>query len=200
MLRFFGVRGAGFHYPLIFRLEVTLVFVTNGREAQQSWIVMHLPPLYCSLVTHKLTIVHSRDTDCHLNRSRSVQFTTTDSSLSLVLILAVFYNKSRFLGWLAFVVDTHFQTVLLSVMTLITDPRPATSTTFSCQLNNTLMEPPSPPPRPRPWICENPVACGVTALFELGVVCAMPLYLPLPSVLRSKECNMLNKHVFHQHV
>ena len=64
---------------------------------------------------------------------------------------------------LAPIISYYPQTVLRSVITLTIHPIPATSTNFSCQLNNTLIAcpPPSPPPT-LPPICENPVACGVS--------------------------------------
>lgn len=62
-------------------------------------------------------------------------------------------------------------------------PSPATSTTFSCQLNSTLMPAPADsfaaPGRPPTWL--NPVAWGVTLVGVRGAlppdVDAMPLYL-----------------------
>lgn len=74
--------------------------------------------------------------------------------------------------------------VLRSVIVLTTDPAPAISTTFSCQLNSTLIACPPPSPPPRECICENPVVCG--DMDERGVElvwlagageCDMPLYL-----------------------
>jgi hypothetical protein len=72
------------------------------------------------------------------------------------------------------------QTFLQSVIHLPTHPNPATSTTFSCQLRNTLIAEPllsfaAPGLLP---ICENPdpVSCDVTCFVRAGVV-AMPLYL-----------------------
>jgi len=68
------------------------------------------------------------------------------------------------------------QTVRLSVMTRTMLPGPAISTSFSCQLNSTLIACPPPSPVLRECICEKPVACGVMFLVEdAGVVCAMPL-------------------------
>jgi hypothetical protein len=63
-------------------------------------------------------------------------------------------------------------------------PKPATSTTFSCQLSKTLMAVPvdsfAPPGRPPAWL--KPVCCGVTLVGVRGAlpgdgVDAMPLYL-----------------------
>jgi hypothetical protein len=65
-------------------------------------------------------------------------------------------------------------------------PRPATSTTFSCQLSSTLMAAPvdslDPPDRPPIWL--KPVCCGVMRVGVRGAlllsaeeVDAMPLYL-----------------------
>lgn len=76
--------------------------------------------------------------------------------------------------------NREIQTTRRSVITLTTDPVPAISTTFSCQLNNTLIicPPPSPPPKDRPPTCEKPVSCGETPDLEAeGVVCDIPLYL-----------------------
>jgi hypothetical protein len=78
-------------------------------------------------------------------------------------------------------------TFLRSVITRPTHPKPATSTTFSCQLNSTLVAAPldSPPALGLPPICEKPVDCESrferdppkAARFEVEEVPAMPLYL-----------------------
>lgn len=85
------------------------------------------------------------------------------------------------------VVEAQFYTFLQSVMDLVMLPRPATSTTFSCQLNSTLMAVPvdsfTAPGRPETWL-KPPVACGVILLeARPGVRCPLledtliPLYL-----------------------
>lgn len=72
-------------------------------------------------------------------------------------------------------------------MTRPMHPSPATSTTFSCQLSNTLMAAPvdsaEAPGRGPIWL--NPVCWGVTRVGVRGAlpedaddVAAMPLYLP----------------------
>lgn len=57
-------------------------------------------------------------------------------------------------------------------------PRPATSTTFSCQLNNTLIAAVAGslvvPGRPPIWL-NPPVDCGVTLLDDLVFPEAIPL-------------------------
>ena len=73
-------------------------------------------------------------------------------------------------------------TVLRSVMVRTTEPAPASSTSFSCQLRSTLIAWPPPSPPPREWIWEKPVDWGdieerVVGLEGAGV-CDMPLYLP----------------------
>lgn len=84
-------------------------------------------------------------------------------------------------------------------MTLPMHPSPATSTTFSCQLSNTLMAAPvdsaEAPGRGPIWL--NPVCWGVTRVGVRGAlpedaddVAAMPLYLPgtyLVSFLASRN-------------
>jgi len=73
----------------------------------------------------------------------------------------------------------NLHTVLLSVMTLTMAPGPAVSTSFSCQLNSTLIPwPPLSAPTERECIWENPVGCGDIALPEEPCVpCDIPLYL-----------------------
>lgn len=73
-------------------------------------------------------------------------------------------------------------TVRLSVIARTIEPYPAISTSFSCQLSNTLIWWPVPsPPKFRDCICEKPVLCGERCCFD-GVDppedrVDMPLYL-----------------------
>lgn len=77
----------------------------------------------------------------------------------------------------------HLYTLRQSVIVRPMHPSPATSTTFSCQLNRTLIPAPADsfaaPGRPPTWL--NPVAWGVTLVGVRGAlppgVDAMPLYL-----------------------
>lgn len=73
-------------------------------------------------------------------------------------------------------------TLRQSVIVRPMQPRPATSTTFSCQLSSTLMPEPADsfaaPGRPPIWL--NPVGWGVVRVGVFGVdpdEDAMPLYL-----------------------
>ncbi|KAL9043933.1 MAG: hypothetical protein Q9214_002897, partial [Letrouitia sp. 1 TL-2023] len=60
-------------------------------------------------------------------------------------------------------------------------PGPTISTSFSCQLSNTLIACPLPSPAPTlECICERPDGCGLRAredATEVWEECAMPLYL-----------------------
>jgi hypothetical protein len=98
-----------------------------------------------------------------------------------------------------------FHTFLLSLITLPIQPKPATSTTFSCQLRRTLIAAPldSPPPG-RGACCENPVDCGVSpepgrpkvGCREVDVVAVpelMPLYRYFMIVSRISEPPSLSK-------
>lgn len=71
-----------------------------------------------------------------------------------------------------------------SVMTRPMQPRPATSTTFSCQLSNTLIPAPADsfaaPGRPPTWlkpVCWGVIRVGVRGALDPEDVDAMPLYL-----------------------
>lgn len=69
-------------------------------------------------------------------------------------------------------------TLRQSDMTRAMQPSPATSTTFSCQLSNTLMPAPADSfvAPGRPPICVKPVCWGVTLVGERGAAVAdMPL-------------------------
>lgn len=63
-------------------------------------------------------------------------------------------------------------------------PRPATSTTFSCQLSSTLMAAPVDsavePGLPPIWL--NPVGCGVRFLGVRGAVDALPVPVLPPAM------------------
>lgn len=93
-----------------------------------------------------------------------------------------------------------FYTLLQSVMQRSMQPSPATSTTFSCQLSNTLMLAPvdslAPPGRCPAWL--NPVGWGVTLVGVRGTLppaaeTAIPLYLHRASQ-RSQPCLQMLPH------
>ena len=96
-----------------------------------------------------------------------------------LLVLALFIKNSSSRGV--------SQTFLQSVIVRPTHPRPATSTTFSCQLSNTLIADPlfSFAGPGLPPICEKPLSVlwGVSVEPRLSLPgapeeAAMPLYLP----------------------
>lgn len=117
----------------------------------------------------------------------------------------------------------HLYTLRQSVIVRPMHPSPATSTTFSCQLNRTLMPAPADsfaaPGRPPTWL--NPVAWGVTLVGVRGALPpdddAMPLYLikegkkPMSAqihvnscvegICRRRHCRMgTNAQILHEHI